>query len=135
MGVAQDDDAAKQKAIEELVRAATAKRGYKSPWHDYMMKADPEYLATFEGLVDAAMLNSKHLGSKVKQLVVLTTVTTQRDDYAIAEHIRRAFRLGASEGEVLEVIQTAAYHTGALTLVHGINGLLKVKAEEQAPTA
>lgn len=117
---------------EEIVRAATAKRGYKSPWHDYMLGADPEYLVAFEGLVDAAMLTSKHLGSKYKQLVVLTTVTTQRDDYAIAEHIRRAFRLGATEGEVLEVIQTAAYHTGALTLVHGINALLAVKAEGSA---
>jgi alkylhydroperoxidase/carboxymuconolactone decarboxylase family protein YurZ len=120
--------------IRKLVDDATAKRGYKSPWHDYMLKADPEYLAAFEGLADHALFSSKHLGLKIKEMIVLASVTSQRDEYGIREHVRRAFRLGVSEAEVLEIIQTTAVHTGALTLVHGVNALLQV-IEEDGPSA
>ena len=47
----------------------------------------------------------------------------------LKDHIRRALRLGATKEELVEVFQSAYFHTGALTLVHGMIGLIDVLKE------
>ena len=45
------------------------------------------------------------------------------------ENTLAAFRLGASKEEIVEVLQSAYFHTGALTLVHGMIALIDVLKE------
>ena len=47
----------------------------------------------------------------------------------LKEHVRRALRLGATKEELTEVFQSAYFHTGALTLVHGMIALIDVLKE------
>ena len=47
----------------------------------------------------------------------------------IKDHVRRALRLGATKEELVEVFQSAYFHTGALTLVHGMVALIDVLKE------
>jgi hypothetical protein len=52
--------------------------------------------------------------------------------------VRRALRLGATKEELVEVFQSAYFHTGALTLVHGMVALIDVLKEledEKKPAA
>ena len=56
----------------------------------------------------------------------------------IKDHVRRALRLGATKEELVEVFQSAYFHTGALTLVHGTVALIDVLKEledEKKPAA
>jgi hypothetical protein len=44
-------------------------------------------------------------------------------------------RLGATRDEIVEVLQSAYFHTGALTLVHGMIALIDVLKEDEQQTA
>jgi alkylhydroperoxidase/carboxymuconolactone decarboxylase family protein YurZ len=52
----------------------------------------------------------------------------------IKDHVRRALRLGATKEEIVEVLQSAYFHTGALTLVHGMVALIDVLKEMEEET-
>jgi alkylhydroperoxidase/carboxymuconolactone decarboxylase family protein YurZ len=50
-------------------------------------------------------------------------------------HVKRALELGATKEELTEVFQSAYFHTGALTLVHGMIALIDVLKEMEQEQA
>lgn len=116
----------------ELVRRSNEKRGYSPFWLDYMAAKDFEYLAGYEEHFEAIFDRETPLSPKFKELIVLAALAVEREDFGLHSHIRRAFALGASEAEIVNTFQVASWHTGALTLVHGMKVLLEIIEERKA---
>ena len=75
------------------------------------------------------------LPAKFREMIVVAAVAIGGYQSGLKDHIRRALRLGATKEELVEVFQSAYFHTGALTLVHGMIGLIDVLKELEAEKA
>jgi alkylhydroperoxidase/carboxymuconolactone decarboxylase family protein YurZ len=115
--------------IQEMLKA----RGYIYPTHEYLAKADPDFLVAYNRLVGQALIHkgygSRHqaLAPKYRELVVCGILAHRGvASEMLVEHVRRAMRLGASAAEVLEAFEAAVVPGGAPTLLNGINALIAV---------
>jgi alkylhydroperoxidase/carboxymuconolactone decarboxylase family protein YurZ len=114
-----------------LVARSVKKRGYAPFWLEYMAGNDVEYLEAYEEHYEKLFDRETALSPKFKQLVVLSALAVSREDYGLQFHIRRAFDMGITEAEMVNTFQTASWHTGALTLVHGMKVLLAIIEERK----
>ncbi len=120
-----------QKRVEEIIERAEELRGYRPPWLRFMGEVDPEYLESYCQLYETLHGRETRLSPKFKELVTVAALAVEREDYGLNDHLRRALRLGATKEEVVETLQVAAFHTGALTLVHGLKVLIEILAEDE----
>jgi alkylhydroperoxidase/carboxymuconolactone decarboxylase family protein YurZ len=74
---------------------------------------------------------SVHLPPEFKELITVAALTIEREEYGLPFHINRAFRVGATKEEIMETLQAASFHSGALTLVHGLKALMEVIEEAE----
>lgn len=118
--------------MEEVLRRAEEKRGYSPFWLRFMAEVDLEFLEAYEGLYQAVGARSVHLSQKFKELITVAVLAVKREDFGMGSHIKRALRLGATKEEIVETFQAASFHTGALTLVHGMKVLMEVLEEQKA---
>lgn len=116
---------------EGVVRWAEEKRGYSPFWLRFMAEVDLEYLEAYNGLYEAVGARSVHLPQKFKELIAIAVLAVQREDFGLHSHLRRAFRLGLTKEEIVEALQAASFHTGAVTLVHGLKVLLEILEEQK----
>jgi alkylhydroperoxidase/carboxymuconolactone decarboxylase family protein YurZ len=85
---------------------------------ELFQKEAPEVAAAFNGLIQA-LVASKGLDEKTKQLIYIAMKTAMGDDRAVRAHIPMAKSLGASREEMIDAV--------LMTLtVSGIAGVLKV---------
>jgi alkylhydroperoxidase/carboxymuconolactone decarboxylase family protein YurZ len=120
-----------KKRAKNLVARSKKKRGYLPFWLEYMSEHDVDYLEAYEEHYEKLFDRDTALPPKFKQLVVLSALAVSREDYGMQFHIRRAFEMGITQAEMVNTFQTAAWHTGALTLVHGMKVLLAIIEERK----
>jgi AhpD family alkylhydroperoxidase len=116
---------------EEVVRRAEEKRGYSPFWLRFMSEVDLEFLEAYSALYETIGARSVHLPLKFKELITVAVLAVEHEDFGMRSHIKRALRLGATKEEIVEAFQTAYFHTGALTLVHGMKVLMEVLEEQK----
>ena len=119
---------------EELVRQAEERRGYSPFWLKEMASIDPDFFEAYDRIYELVGARSVHIPQKYKELMTVAVLATRMEDFGIKSHIRRAFRLGCTKEEIVEAFQTVYFHTGALSIVHGMKGLLEVMAEDAGET-
>jgi alkylhydroperoxidase/carboxymuconolactone decarboxylase family protein YurZ len=119
---------------EELIRQTEAARGYLNPGHRYLAVEDPEFLRRYNELVGLALkhgdseADTEGLPAKYRELVacVLLAFRGEAED-AIAGHLRRAMRLGATEKEAIGAFQAGFVPGGAPTLLTGMRVLAGIR--------
>ena len=116
---------------EQIVRRGEARRGFQPYWLRFMADVDLDYLEGYERMYELTAVRRGRLPAKVRELVVVAAVAIGRYGPGIKDHVRRAMRLGATKEEIVEVLQSASFHTGALTLVHGLIALIDVLKEQE----
>jgi alkylhydroperoxidase/carboxymuconolactone decarboxylase family protein YurZ len=94
---------------EALKRAFTEIRGYWNPIWDGLLRLSPEFFAAYLQLSSVPWRGGP-LEPKVKELVYIAVAaaTTQLYEPGLRIHIRKALRDGASESEILEVLELVA---------------------------
>ncbi len=121
---------------EAIVRRGEQRRGFVPYWLRVMAEVDIDFLEAYERIYELTAVRERHLPAKFRELIVVAAVAIGGYDSGLKEHVRRALRLGATKEEIVEVLQSAYFHTGALTLVHGMIALIDVlKETEQAAPA
>lgn len=93
---------------ETLLDQIERKRGYVLDLHRTLAERDPGFLEAYEQLLDASFLQERTLDRRIKELIyvgVLMAVGTP--EAHLATHMRAAVEHGATEAEVLEVLQQA----------------------------
>ncbi|MBI4588955.1 MAG: carboxymuconolactone decarboxylase family protein [Candidatus Rokubacteria bacterium] len=115
------------KNAEALIRKMREVRGYLYPEWEFVARRDPEFFAAYDRLYTEALASNRGLPIKYRELVALGILAFRgaRED-AIANHIRRAFRHGATRAEVLGALEATIVPGGAVTFFNGIRGLARV---------
>jgi alkylhydroperoxidase/carboxymuconolactone decarboxylase family protein YurZ len=116
---------------EAIVRRGERRRGFVPYWLREMADVDVDFLEAYERIYELTAVRRGKLPPKFREMIVVAAVCIGGYLPGIKDHIRRALRLGATREEIVEVIQSAYFHTGALTLVHGMIGLIDVLKERE----
>jgi AhpD family alkylhydroperoxidase len=98
-------------------------------WLRVMADVDVDFLEAYERIYELTAVRRGKLPPKFREMIVIAAVSIGGYGPGIKDHIRRALRLGATREEIIEVLQSAYFHTGALTLVHGMIALIDVLKE------
>ena len=117
---------------EAIVRRGERRRGFVPYWLRVMADVDVDFLEAYERIYELTAVRRGKLPPKFREMIVVAAVSIGGYGPGIKDHIRRAFRLGATTEELVEVLQSAYFHTGALTLVHGMVALIDVLKEVEA---
>jgi AhpD family alkylhydroperoxidase len=117
---------------EAIVRRGERRRGFVPYWLRFMADVDVDFLEAYEKIYELTAIRRGKLPPKYREMIVVAAVSIGGYLPGIKDHIRRALRLGATKEEIVEVLQSAYFHTGALTLVHGMIGLIDVLKEMEA---
>ena len=123
---------------EAIVKRGERRRGFVPYWLRTMAEVDVDFLEAYERIYELTAVRKGKLPPKVREMIVVAAVSIGGYLPGIKDHVRRALRLGATTEELVEVFQSAYFHTGALTLVHGMVALIDVLKElegEQKPAA
>ena len=114
---------------ERIVRRGERRRGFVPYWLRVMADVDVDFLEAYERIYELTAVRRGTLPPKFREMIVIAAVSIGGYGPGIKDHIRRALRLGATKEEIIEVLQSAYFHTGALTLVHGMIALIDVLKE------
>ncbi len=117
---------------QAVVRRGERRRGFVPYWLRTMADVDVDFLEAYERIYELTAIRRGKLPPKFREMIVVAAVSIGGYLPGIKDHIRRALRLGATKEEIIEVLQSAYFHTGALTLVHGMIGLIDVLRELEA---
>ena len=117
---------------EAIVRRGERRRGFVPYWLRVMADVDVDFLEAYERIYELTAVRRGKLPPKFREMIVVAAVSIGGYGPGIKDHIRRALRLGATKEELVEVLQSAYFHTGALTLVHGMVALIDVLKEMEA---
>ena len=123
---------------EAIVKRGERRRGFVPYWLRTMAEVDVDFLEAYERIYELTAVRKGKLPPKVREMIVVAAVSIGGYLPGIKDHVRRALRLGATKEELVEVFQSAYFHTGALTLVHGMVALIDVLKEledEKEPAA
>ena len=123
---------------EAIVKRGERRRGFVPYWLRTMAEVDVDFLEAYERIYELTAVRKGKLPPKFREMIVVAAVSIGGYLPGIKDHVRRAIGLGATKEELVEVFQSAYFHTGALTLVHGMVALidvLKELEEEQKPAA
>jgi AhpD family alkylhydroperoxidase len=123
---------------DAIVKRGERRRGFVPYWLRTMAEVDVDFLEAYERIYELTAVRKGKLPPKVREMIVVAAVSIGGYLPGIKDHVRRALRLGATKEELVEVFQSAYFHTGALTLVHGMVALIDVLKEledEKKPAA
>ena len=122
---------------EAIVKRGERRRGFVPYWLRTMAEVDVDFLEAYERIYELTAVRKGKLPPKVREMIVVAAVSIGGYLPGIKDHVRRALRLGATKEELVEVFQSAYFHTGALTLVHGMVALIDVLKEldDEKPAA
>lgn len=120
---------------EAIVRRGEERRGFVPYWLRMMGEVDVDFLEAYERIYELTAVREGALPAKFRELIVVAAVAIGGYQSGLKEHVRRALRLGATKEEIVEVLQSAYFHTGALTLVHGMIALIDVLKEQEQQAA
>ena len=114
---------------EAIVKRGERRRGFVPYWLRTMAEVDVDFLEAYERIYELTAVRKGKLPPKIREMIVVAAVSIGGYLPGIKDHVRRALRLGATKEELVEVFQSAYFHTGALTLVHGMVALIDVLKE------
>lgn len=121
--------------VSRLLASMKERRGYLLPFHVLLAEHDPEFLESYNALLEAAFLDPRALDRRTKELVligILTAISAPASH--IEAHMRAALAAGASSKEVLEGLELVMPSAGAARFMEGLEVWHKV-VQAEAPTS
>lgn len=116
-----------------LVAEMERKRGYVLDMHRTLAERDPDFLVEYERFLDATFLRERALDRRTKELIyvgVLMALNTP-EPHLIA-HMRAATQYGATETEVLEVIEQVLAPAGVPSFIRAMQAYDKAFSPNSA---
>jgi len=120
-GVAKKTVANRRQAV---VATGLRRRGFTPYWLEFMAENDIEFLEAYERIYELTAVRKSVLSAKFREMIVVAAVAIGGYQSGLKQHVHRALQLGATKQELIEVFQSAYFHTGALTLVQGMIALI-----------
>ena len=109
---------------QSVVATGLRRRGFTPYWLEFMAENDIEFLEAYERIYELTAVRKSVLPAKFREMIVVAAVAIGGYQSGLKQHVHRALQLGATKQELIEVFQSAYFHTGALTLVQGMIALI-----------
>ena len=109
---------------QSVVATGLRRRGFTPYWLEFMAENDIEFLEAYERIYELTAVRKSVLPAKFREMIVVAAVAIGGYQSGLKQHMHRALQLGATKQELIEVFQSAYFHTGALTLVQGMIALI-----------
>jgi len=121
------------KKSKQLLDEMLKKRGYVYPPYELLAKIDPDFLEAYDKIYELIMPRERIFPEKIKELFYIVAIASRNpgDNEALRNHIKRALRKGAKKEEIVEALQCAFLPGGALTMLYGMNALMKVLDDQK----
>jgi alkylhydroperoxidase/carboxymuconolactone decarboxylase family protein YurZ len=120
-GVAKQTIASRRQSV---VATGLRRRGFTPYWLEFMAENDIDFLEAYERIYELTAVRKSVLPAKFREMIVVAAVAIGGYQSGLKQHVHRALKLGATKHELIEVFQSAYFHTGALTLVQGMIALI-----------
>jgi alkylhydroperoxidase/carboxymuconolactone decarboxylase family protein YurZ len=117
---------------EQTAQRLAKSRGYSYPEWEYLAEKDPVFLEAYNRLSGLSLLHEgvstegKQLPAKYRELVAIAAMIGQARMWGVKPHMERALRLGCTEQELLEALETALTPVGSPPFRQAINILMQV---------
>lgn len=107
--------------VDALLLETEPCRGYVLDLHKTLARLDPALLEDYDAFLDGTFVAEGTLDRRVKELLYVGALTAQGTDEAdLVAHMRAAVTNGATEREVLEVLEQMLGPAGVLRFVAGL---------------
>jgi alkylhydroperoxidase/carboxymuconolactone decarboxylase family protein YurZ len=117
---------------DALIARMKAARGYIYPEWEFAARRDPDFVEAYNRIYELGLGEGHHLSAKVREFVAIALLAFRGGEQGgLVAHMRRAIRLGATQEEILEVLETCLIPGGAPTFHRGLSALLRVDEPER----
>jgi 4-carboxymuconolactone decarboxylase len=115
------DQGAEAPDRDTLLEEIAAKRGYVLDMHVTLAEHDPEFLLSYDLFLEAAYLRERSLDRRTKELVYVAALAAlgSAPSHQCA-HMRAALDAGASERELLEVLEQVLAPAGVPRFIEAL---------------
>lgn len=120
------EESREEKAAQLIARMKQA-RGYIYPQWEYLAKTNPDYAELYQQVYERCFGEGENLPAKYRELGPIALLAYKGHVDAVAEHMKRAIRLGATKGELLDAVMTLLIPGGAPTMLNGVSALMKLE--------
>jgi alkylhydroperoxidase/carboxymuconolactone decarboxylase family protein YurZ len=121
-----------QERADTIVTTMKEDRGYTRRGWEFIAEADPAFLEAYNGVYRAALMDGQALPAKYRELIALGILAFRNRGEGVRDHIKRAIRLGATQREILDAIETIIVPGGAPTMHCALQGLSEALDEIEA---
>jgi 4-carboxymuconolactone decarboxylase len=112
------------------------RRGYLMPFHVLLAEHDPEFLASYDALLETTLLQPRALDRRTKELVLVGILTAiSAPPSHLDTHIRAAMKAGASDKETLQALELVMPSAGVARFMEGVETWSKIIGVDSAATA
>jgi alkylhydroperoxidase/carboxymuconolactone decarboxylase family protein YurZ len=117
---------------EQTAKRLAKTRGYSYPEWEYLAEKDAEFLDAYNRLSGLSLLHEgvstkgKQLPAKYRELIAIAAMIGQARMWGVKPHMERAMRLGCTEQELLEALETALTPVGSPPFRQALNILMQV---------
>lgn len=116
---------------EALLREIERRRGYVLDIHRTLARLDPPFLAAYDAFLEATFLQDRLLDRRVKELVYVgVLIACNTPEEHLVTHMRAAVANGATEREVLEVVEQVLAPTGVTRFIGALAAFEKAFVHE-----
>ncbi|MFQ5897427.1 MAG: carboxymuconolactone decarboxylase family protein [Candidatus Methylomirabilia bacterium] len=123
------------KNTQALIKRMKQARGYLYPEWELAAEMDPDFFEAYDRLYREALAKSDGLPIKYRELVALGILAFRGVSAdALMNHIRRAYRHGATRKELLGALQATMVPGGAVTFLNGLRALARVERDGKGGT-
>ncbi len=113
-------------------------RGYSYPEWEYLAEKDPVFLEAYNRLSGLSLLHEgvptagKQLPAKYRELIAIAAMIGQARMWGVKPHMERALRLGCTEQQILEALETALTPVGSPPFRQAVAILMQVTGWQPA---
>jgi 4-carboxymuconolactone decarboxylase len=113
---------------EKLLEEIAAKRGYVLEMHRVLAEADPDFLRRYDEFLEAAYLRERSLDRRTKELIYVAVLAALGSSRAHQlAHMRAALAAGATEAELLEVLEQVLPPAGVPRFMEAVEAWSEVR--------
>ena len=123
---------------DQIAQRLAATRGYSYPEWEYLAEKDPVFLEAYNRLSGLSLLHEgvstegKQLPAKYRELIAIAAMIGQSRMWGVKPHMERALKLGCTEQELLEALETALTPVGSPPFRQAVNILMQVTGWKSA---
>ena len=113
-----------QDKAKELIERMEKERGFTRLWRKQLAERDPVFMELYHNAA-THVFREGALSRKVKELICICADALQFYEPGVRIHVRNALKLGATEEEIIEALETAI-----MPGIHYLSALLPAIVEE-----